>query len=292
MHTSILVRHARLSDNQQIPTKRRKHAKTVSVLKDSTPEDRSLYTHVRPSKVQRVNLPQEYDLARFIEDIENPDPSWNTSTPACAWKGVTCEGIHVWKIIWNRYKLSGSVHWNWIPQSLQQFRVWENMLTGAVNFNALPPQLSYLNLIQNFFTDIAHLEHLPVNIEYLYLRSNRFEGNVELCALPPTLLELDLSDNKFSGGIHLNKLPLSLKHLNIASNRFSGTPDLQHLPPLMESLYMENNQFSGLIHIRYLPERLYVLHLQNNAEIHGEVEVSVFPRKTGFLFWGTQVQLK
>ena len=67
-----------------------------------------------PSKVRGAELPQEYDLARFIGHTQNTDPSWTTSTLACNWRDVECDdGMHVTDLNWKRPgEIAGTLQWN------------------------------------------------------------------------------------------------------------------------------------------------------------------------------------
>ena len=84
-------------------------------------------------RVRGANLPQEYELARFVQNISNLDPSWNTSTHACDWKGVNCDAeLHVSKIMWMFMGLSGSLEWNYLCRTLREFAGWDNKFTGSI----------------------------------------------------------------------------------------------------------------------------------------------------------------
>ena len=98
---------------------------------------------VLPSKVRGAHLPQEYALARLIQDIEPPHASWSRSTPACEWKGVSCDKQkRITKLHWysgatkliSRVEMEqrflGSLRWVWIPESLLFCSVAYNRLSG------------------------------------------------------------------------------------------------------------------------------------------------------------------
>jgi len=252
--------------------------------------------HSHTGRVRGANLPQEYELAKFTQDIEKPHPSWNTSTPACEWKCVTCEdAIHVTEINWSAFafeRLSGTLQWDWLPRTLTACRLWDTQLTGGVKLDTLPPQLSTLILWNNDFTGNLDLEHMPHTLEELAVGSNRFEGSVELTSLPRNLVYLSLRKNKLSGTIDLTRLSEHLNHLNISENRFTGSLNLQHLPCSILELYLYDNCFSGEVLFEGLPVRLNTLRIDDNAELHGVVDRSTLPRSLqNFEYKGTNINL-
>ena len=135
----------------------------------------------------RAPLPQEYELAAFIRDVENPYPTWNTSTPACKWKSVICskEG-RVQKVNWswngdhemprhfNYRKLRGILHWNELPGTITSVRVTENAFRGTVCFRALPHELVLLQLERNAFEGTLDLNELPQKLLQGYVSFNKF----------------------------------------------------------------------------------------------------------------------
>ena len=153
------------------------------------------------SKVRGTFLPQEYELAKFICDIENPDLSWSTETSACEWYGVECNGEgEVIRIRWHDRSLCGTPHWKYLPQSLFFIDLINNMLSGPVDFSAL-----------------------PLGLGYMYIQVNLFSGDLRFEILPAALIELNLSRCRFSGHVDLSNLvgtPLyqTDSYLNILGN--------------------------------------------------------------------------
>mmetsp|Transcript_17081 Transcript_17081/g.23680 ORF Transcript_17081/g.23680 Transcript_17081/m.23680 type:complete len:228 (+) Transcript_17081:61-744(+) len=203
-------------------------------------------SYSRAAKV-RGNLPQEFELAQLIKDIENPLPSWNTSTPACKWKGVVCtDGIHISKIRWSRR-------------------------------TTLPPHLRTRSLCGNGFSGRLHLQHLPQSLETLDVSVNRAHGSVDLTRLPHGLTLLYLNKNMLSGNVVFDCLPQTMKYLNLGNNQFTGCLDFRHLPLTLTSLSCNDNNFDTLVPVQNLPPELRYLHLQNNPELKGVLEKSTFP---------------
>ena len=232
----------------------------------------------RIGRVRGAELPQEYELMRFVAHVKQLDATWNSSTPACEWKDMTCEdGVHVTHIRWSYSNLSGSFNWDSLPRTLISFSVWTNKLEGSVHLDGLPPSLTHLHLPNNAFTGSLDLQSLPSMLIELFLGENEFVGSVDLDRLPMTLVKLSLWQNMLSGRIEFLRLPQALQFLNLSENNFSGPLDLDHLPPNMLKLLLQNNNFSGLVRFDRLPPRLQQLWLNNNSELHGDVNDSKLP---------------
>mmetsp|Transcript_18743 Transcript_18743/g.25890 ORF Transcript_18743/g.25890 Transcript_18743/m.25890 type:complete len:280 (+) Transcript_18743:48-887(+) len=231
--------------------------------------------NVRIGRVGGSNLPQEYELARFVELVENPHPTWNVSTPACEWKGVTCEdGLHVTKIDWENVaelnSLSGSIQWEWLPQKILVVDVAKQKLSGNVPLKTLPSKLRVLNLVLNQFSGGLDLQFLPNTLEKVWVDYNNFQDGVDLTQLSQSLLALTLSSNKLSGHVDLVSLPSGMTCLNLSRNLFTGPVQLRRLPATLKALYLNNNHFTGLARLDNLPESLEVLWMHDNDELASE----------------------
>ena len=144
-----------------------------------------------PSKVRGANLPQEYELARFIENITNPHATWTSSTPACEWQNVFCQDdTYVVVLEWDCLRLSGSVQWMWLPKTVLSCDFSGNNLSGTIPFEVLPQGLASLNVGSNKFFGVLDLSHIVSELDKLYLGDNKFQGCVDLTHLPETLHEL------------------------------------------------------------------------------------------------------
>mmetsp|Transcript_9194 Transcript_9194/g.12402 ORF Transcript_9194/g.12402 Transcript_9194/m.12402 type:complete len:214 (+) Transcript_9194:47-688(+) len=157
--------------------------------------------HRGPSKVRGVSIPQEYKLARLIDDIEHNFPSWKESTPACKWDGVKCdEQSQIIHLKWGGRDLEGQLNWIYMPLLLQSLELWRNQLTGEVPFDSLPPTLESLVLHDNEFNGNPNFLHLPPPLKALNIRYNRFKGLVAFFSLPSSLRRLDLRGNIYLEG--------------------------------------------------------------------------------------------
>ena len=215
-----------------------------------TPQADSVRSGTRPSKVRGVSLPQEYELARLIQNVETQHSSWSTATPACQWHRVKCnQEKKVSEISWSHSSLSGELHLSCLPLSTTVFSVADNKLTGSVD-----------------------LTHLPEVMHRLNLSRNRFSGHPDLTRLPHKMEELYLIQNQFSGNVCLTQLPTNLRIMALNRNHFEGTLDLEHLPLSMAGLFLEENKFHGTVIFDALPPNLRNLLLNDNTELCGTLD--------------------
>ena len=157
--------------------------------------DNSATSVSRAAKVRGTFLPQEYELAKFISDVENPHASWSTATPVCEWDGVNCnKQDEVIRISWCSQGLRGALHWQHLPRSVRSLNIFNNLLSGTVDFSALPLGLVHLWVDSNAFSGELHFEHLPPNIRVLALSDCDFSGFVDfLCLQHSSLAQLGSS---------------------------------------------------------------------------------------------------
>ena len=227
-----------------------------------------------PSKVRGSHLPQEYELSRLIADVDNPDHTWNTSIPACEWKGITCnEYLKVTRICWGSMGLTGMLRWEYLSSTLHHFLIWRSKLTGNVSLDTLPSQLVQIHASTNAFKGSLDFIHLPHTLQSLDLHENQFTGSVNLVQLPQSIQHFLVGNNKCSGSIDLTCLPSTILQVNLSNNLFTGPLELQRLPLLLEVLDCSNNFFSGFVIFKNLP-KLRLLSLKNNAELSGTVDTS------------------
>ena len=274
------------------PTKRQK--KDCSILKVNERVHGSVLSSGL-GKIRGANLPQEYELARLFQAIDNPPMSWTTSTPACGWKSVMCDAdLRVTRISLLDINLTGLLRLEWLPETLREFNVWRNNITGSAELGRLPTNIFYLGLSTNKFTGPLDLVHLPNTLDELDAESNQFDGHIELATLPMSLTHLRLHKNLLQGELNLLNLPKKLQYLNLSCNCFTGSLELQHLPSSLIDLYCANNLFSGLVRFVHLPARLETLDLEDNQNLQGEIDVSMLPESlsTTFMTYGTKIRFK
>ena len=254
----------------------------------------------RTAKVSVVNLPQEYELERFVRDVENPYPSWSVDTAACMWGMVQCDDSGQVRNInfWGK-KLLGQLNLKYLPKSILKFSAGMNRFTGEAHLDSLPPLLSHLDLCSNGFIGSLELASLPSDMVELILYKNKFSGDVCLSSLPGNLkildlgnnaltgavdlehlsssmVELMLKNNEFSGPVCLERLP-RLKELNLSNNKFTGTPAFVHLPQTLRVLLLYNNQFEGFVKLNTFPRRLKYFELHGNLHLFGEIYYGRLP---------------
>ena len=186
------------SDIQEPSTKRRKAESPIPSNTHSA--DETTKTRSRIAKVSAANLPQEYQLVRLLEKVHNLDESWSLHTPACEWKGVSCnERQEVSHVRWSVLDLSGTMNLVHLPHSLNNFDVPGSALEGTVPLTRLPSELRSLALYENRFAGELDLTSLPYCFEDLTLHSNRFNGTVCLTSLPASMQSVNLCENRLTG---------------------------------------------------------------------------------------------
>ena len=85
-----------------------------------------------PHRIRGAVIPQEYDLARLVENMEGLHPTWRTNVTACAWKGVSCNlAGDVTEIHWGSAMeiyggIRGSFGWRYLPLTLTIY-LWMTM---------------------------------------------------------------------------------------------------------------------------------------------------------------------
>ena len=251
---------------------------SASVCRAADDDANAAVQHIRPGKIRGANLPQEYELTRLTCEIANPPSSWNTSTKASDWMGVSCdENSRVTRINWSYMDLIGTLQWDYLCSTLQEFQVWQNGFSGNVPLNKLPAEMTKLEISCNAFSGELDFSHLPEKMDTIILTQNNFEGCVDLTRLPEALTFFNINENNFSRSVCLSNLPSNLRLLGLARNHFTGPLDLQHLPPSLQVFEGHGNLFSGIVLLDCLPEGLRKLTLEENTKLVGEIDKDVIP---------------
>ena len=158
-------------------------------------QDSPILPKLRPAKVSRVSLPQEYHLARLLERVENLHSSMGTDIPACKWVGVSCDEMEtIVAVKWSARNLNGPLNWAYFPNQLTEFDVGLNQLCGEVPFEYFPATLQYLSLPHNKFSGTPNFSKLPL-LHTIRLQSNEFHGWINFETLPKFLRCLFLNMN-------------------------------------------------------------------------------------------------
>ena len=246
-----------------------------------------------PGRIRGATLPQEYDLARFVENMEGLHPTWCTNVTACEWAGVTCNDMgEVTAINWTTtYALSGSVLWKYLPLTLMALHLRNSEVTGNVELDCLPKQLKTLALSDNRFFGQVDTQMLPRMLETAYFDHNEFTGHVNLSTLPPNLVELWLESNHFEGEVDLCHLPLTLRVLDFSLNQFSGTLDFRNLPDCLSELYANDNNFELLINVEHWPKDIYYCWLKDNTNLCGCMRLADLPKGIVLEVENTQIDV-
>ena len=208
-------------------------------------------------KVRSASLPQEYELARFVQDVElNSEfqKTWSTHVPACQWAHVSCEpNTHqVEMLLWEALSLSGTLHWKYMPTSLSVVDLSINEFNGKVAFSLLAPELTEIYFTQNHFEGGLKLKSLPASTKHFCASYNAFSGGISLSNLPQELRTLSLERNQLTGEVDFCHLPRYLKSLDLSGNLFEGTLDINHLSSSLKILFLGLNNFSGRVDVNCL----------------------------------------
>ena len=215
----------------------------------------------------RAKLPEEYQLAQFIQDVKGTLPSWNTDTPACLWNKVDCNrNGDIRRVNWSNLALNGTLRW--------------------VHLSII--MCSHIFLGKNELKGEVDLESLPRNIRTLSGHHNHFEGTLNLDEMPRSLHTLDLSDCELHGSISLRMLSPALRGMFLSRNDLSGSLDFGAIPTKFCSLSLMNNNFSGPVDLQHLPYRIR-LELHHNPNLRGEFDPIWFYYEIGV--WGTQIKI-
>ena len=281
------------SDIQEPSTKRRKVESPMPFNTHSAEE--TTKTRSRIAKVSAANLPQEYLLVRLLAEVNNLDESWSLHTPACEWKGVSCnEREEVSCVEWGQLDLSGTMNLVHLPHSLYDFAVPGNALEGTVPLTRLPSELRSLALYVNRFEGELDLTSLPLCFEDLALNHNRFNGTVCLTSLPDSMQSVNISENCLTGPLDLTLLPPNISRVYISGNQLSGELDLQQLPASIFRLDLSQNKFSGDVDLTNLPSFLMTLDLSDNVDLCGNITRSPFAedmQEFGLCVYNTQINV-
>ena len=233
-------------------------SRTVLHMADSLPP------HSRLGKA-RAKLPEEYQLAQFLRDIDNKHSSWTTDTAVCQWDGVTCtESGRINLIDWGWRKLVGTPHWVHLSSMMPKLHIYlnDNQVNGEIDFKFLP-------------------------MRFFYARQNRFKGRLKLEDMQEHLKFIYLGHCDLRGPISFHALPPGFECLCAPVNHLSGSLDFGVLPPTMRSLDLSNNNFSGPVDLNKLPYCIS-LRLDNNADLSGAYDPILFARSIGTL--GTRIK--
>ena len=199
-------------------------------------------------RVRGSSLPLEYDLERFILSVSHTHPSWTTHTPGCQWYGVRCEGSGKWatSLLWNSVGVSGSLHWSWLPSTVQQLQLSGNCLYGVLGISHFPETMCNADLSQNRFSGDVCLAELPPDTQTIDFSKNLLGGELALESLPSQITTLSVNFNQFVGELILIHLPTSLLIMDFSFNDFIGTVDVSVINDNVLLLNLRENRFSAI----------------------------------------------
>ena len=138
----------------------------------------------------------------------------------------------------------GTVHIEWLPQTVKSVDLCELNLAGTVATESLPLALSFLNLNTNRLSGTFNMATLPPSLERLFIAYNAFEGEFDLRHLPQKIVDVNARGNFFSGSLFFDSLPDSIRSLSLAKNQFSGSIDLSKIPEALKHLDLKSTNIS------------------------------------------------
>ena len=216
------------------------------------------HTSTRLGKA-RAAVPQEYELAEFMKEVRNPDPSWNESNTACHWWGTRCgEDGFVESLTWWNSGYLGILRWKYAPTTLSRLNLHNNHFSGSIEMEYLPRNLAESVANANSFTGNLNLTDLPRSLKKMSAYMNECEGRLDLLHLPHGFEYLDLHQNKFSGDLNLSRLPNTMKFIDFYHNELDGSVCFDNLPMGLSQLTLASNpKLKGSYSVKSLPPKLY-----------------------------------
>ena len=177
------------------------------------------------------------------------------------------------KCIGFQHEGAGSIHLEYMPESVETLTIMETTISGTIETSNLPEGMKYIQICgpngrrsdRKFgFHGTLDCTSLPKHLETCEISCTMLSGCVDLTKLPEGLCELTLRDNFFDGTIELEDLPKGLTLLNLGDSDFSGELCFSNLPQSLHTLTLCRCAFSGAIVLEKLPPVIAVIHLQGN----------------------------
>ena len=232
-------------------------------------------------RVEKQSLPQQSLMEMLIADVADKEPFMNEDgsfREISLWPGVSLNNDgEVTEVDWeysmgNLKTQAGHLHWQWIPETAENFFAPYCELYGSVDLNELPTKLVEFSVFHNNLSGSVRLDCLPQSLELLDLSENKFEGSVDCSGLPQSMNVLYLNNNQLSGSIHLSALPDGLEEFNASKNKLSGSFQLCPVPASLRGFYLHSNELEGEVVIGALPAGTRVIQLRSN-QISSVVDV-------------------
>ena len=217
-------------------------------------------------KTRGASMPVEFQLAKLVKDMVTFRNEF--SLPPSSWRGVIWKDEEPVQLCWQSRFFSGSLNWEFIPDSVLLIDLRQNQINCTLNTSDLPGRLRQFHADMNRLHGEFDFCSLPVTLEKLTISKNFFTGNVELGAhLPPGLLSLEINSNEFTGDLSFCHLPKQISTLWAAYNFFSGPIVLQNLPPTLSQIDLRGNEFEGTLNLKLVPATLHMLGIGGNEKL-------------------------
>ena len=210
-------------------------------------------------RVDVHTLPQETLMELLVENFAHTMPIIASARdhqyiPVRSWNGVHfAPNGNIATIDWSfsqyghfltcAFDKGGSIDFQFIPQSVLDFRINNMELHGTVDTSCLPPRLKRFAVRTNQLKGAFSLKGLPETIESLNISSNRMEGSLDLENCPQKAIYLRAKDNNFSGTLDFSNVSVSLKELDLSMNKFYGPIDVSNIAHALQFFWLEKNEF-------------------------------------------------
>ena len=129
----------------------------------------------------------------------------------CLWRGVTCDNAEVIFIEWGYDDHFEIKHLDWLPPTLQIFKLEYHDVGTCVCTRAIPRAMYEYAVVHCSITGTVDLRTLPEYIALFDMRHNFLSGTVSLDLLPITIQVIQLEGNTLRRVyVDSRKLPNSL----------------------------------------------------------------------------------
>ena len=138
----------------------------------------------------------------------------------------------------------GSMHLQFIPQSVTSFSIQNALIGGTVDTSKLPRGLKKFDISLNCFFGEFSMTGLPDTLRVLNIPNNSLSGLLILAEIPRKALQVDISYNDFTGKVRFEDLPPEIRSFTARANKLCGEISLQSIPRSVGHLDIRGNEFA------------------------------------------------
>ncbi|KNH05030.1 leucine-rich repeat protein [Perkinsela sp. CCAP 1560/4] len=219
------------------------------------------------ARADKASLPKQMLMELLVESLQCRDVFRGINddfVAVCFWYGLGLDGDgNITSINWRVHdvphyddiqdglidedaldvlRTGGSIDFQWIPETVTHFHLYNMMLSGSIDTVSLPRTLQIFRVEQNVLSGTFDTRGLPHKIEEVSIANNRISGSLNITTLPVGLRAFHASGNLMSGSLDMSSLPDGIKRLSLHNNSFTGVIDLLHLPRSLKYLHLEVNR--------------------------------------------------